>query len=80
MKYLRALESDKVYVISLQTMVLCAAEPAKDAQLIAHNVRLLENRQIKDGLTKGSWSYSSPGATAGDNSNSQFAASRFARG
>jgi hypothetical protein len=73
MKYLRALESDKVYVISLQTMVFCAAEPAKDAQLIARNVRLLENRQIKDGLTKGSWSYSAPTAAAGDNSNTQFA-------
>jgi hypothetical protein len=69
LKYLRGLQSDKTYVVSLQTMVLCAAEPKKDMVLIGRNVRWLENHQIRD-ERKGAWSYPGPG---GDNSNSQFA-------
>jgi Domain of unknown function (DUF4159) len=67
--YLRGLQSDKTYVVALQTMVLCAAEPKKDMVLIGRNVRWLETHQIKD-ERKGAWSYPGPG---GDNSNSQFA-------
>jgi Domain of unknown function (DUF4159) len=70
LEYLRGLELDKTYTVSLQTMVLAAAEPKKDMALIGRNVRWLEEHQIKDGPRKGSWSYPGPG---GDNSNAQFA-------
>jgi hypothetical protein len=70
---IRNMQPDFTYVVSLHTMVLCAAEPAKDAQLIARNVRWLESHQIKDAPYKGSWTYGAPGGGAGDNSNSQFA-------
>jgi hypothetical protein len=58
MKQVRAMNLDTTYGVSLQTMVLCAAEPAKDAQLISRNVRWLESRQHKDGPLKGAWDYS----------------------
>ena len=68
--YLRGLELDKTYTISLQTMVLCAAKPQEDMLIIRRNVKWLEDHQIKDGPRKGCWSYPGPG---GDNSNAQFA-------
>jgi len=68
--YLRSLELDKTYTVSLQTMVLCEAEPKKDMLLIRRNVRWLETHQVKEGQRKGAWSYPGPG---GDNSNAQFA-------
>ena len=58
------------YVVSLQTMVFCKAEPTKDLTLIQRNVKWLEKNQIPEGGRKGSWSY--PGSS-GDNSNAQFA-------
>jgi hypothetical protein len=67
---LRALELDKTYTVSLQTMVLCAAEPRKDMMKIRNNVQWLESHQIREGPRKGAWSYPGPG---GDNSNAQFA-------
>jgi prenyltransferase beta subunit len=67
---LRGLQLEKTYTVSLQTMVLCAAEPKKDLLVIRRNVKWLEEHQIKDGQRKGAWSYPGPG---GDNSNSQFA-------
>ncbi len=70
LNYLRGLELDKTYTVSLQTMVLAAAEPKKDMLKISRNVRWLENEQIKKGPRKGAWSYPGPG---GDNSNAQFA-------
>jgi hypothetical protein len=68
--YLRSIEPDKTYVVSLQTMVLCAAEPKKDMVIIERNVRWLESHQITEADRDGAWSYPGPG---GDNSNSQFA-------
>lgn len=68
--YLRSIELEKTYTVSLQTMVLCAAEPKKDLVQIQRNVDWLERHQNKDGGRSGSWSYPGPG---GDNSNSQFA-------
>ena len=63
-------EVSKTYIVALQTMVLCAAEPEKDQVLIRKNVDWLEKTQLKGEVQGGSWSY--PG-TDGDNSNSQFA-------
>jgi hypothetical protein len=68
---LRKLPPKQTYVTSLQTMVLCAAEPKRDLVQIRINVRWLEDTQIKDGPYKGAWSY--PATGRGDNSNSQFA-------
>jgi hypothetical protein len=70
LNYLRGLDPDKTYTISLQTMVLCAAEPKRDLLRIRRNVQWLEAHQNKEGPRKGAWSYPGPG---GDNSNAQFA-------
>lgn len=73
LRYLRRFspsDIDKTYSITLQTMVFCRAEPARDAPRILENIRWLERTQIKDGPDRGGWSY--PGSSA-DNSNSQFA-------
>lgn len=66
----RTEEVNKTYAIALQTMAFCRAEPYRDLAALERNVRWLEKTQIKDGPTKGGWSY--PGVVA-DNSNSQFA-------
>ncbi len=59
------------YVVSLQTMVLCRAEPKKDQLRIGKNVKWLVDRQINDGGPRsGAWSYPTGN---GDGSNSQFA-------
>lgn len=71
LSWLRKLPPEKTYVVALQTMVLCRAEPKKDLLLISRNVKWLEKHQVSDGPRKGAWSY--PGQAAGDNSNSQFA-------
>jgi hypothetical protein len=70
MQYIRKLRTQTTYVVSLQTMVLCRAEPEKDQVLIGRNVALLEQWQNRDKSPIGAWSY--PGGR-GDNSNSQFA-------
>ncbi|HEY2881549.1 MAG TPA: DUF4159 domain-containing protein, partial [Pirellulales bacterium] len=74
LQYLRDIQPEKTYVVALQTMVLCMAEPKNDLQLIRRNVRWLEELQVKDGQNdfKGAWSYG-PGFPGADNSNSQFA-------
>jgi len=71
--YLRILEPKQTYVVSLQTMVLCMAEPKKDLLVIRRNAKWLEDRQVSSGDTKGAWSYPHPAAANGDPSNSQFA-------
>ncbi len=72
LSYLRNLQLDKTYTISLQTMALCAAEPKKDLLIIRRNVKWLQETQVKEGPRKGAWSYPGVGGAA-DNSNSQFA-------
>ncbi len=63
---------DKTYVVSLQTMVWCLAEPNRYGPLIARNVQWLEELQNKSGPRIGTWSYS-PQISGGDRSNTQFA-------
>ncbi len=70
LEYLRTVEPERTYVVSLQTMVFAAADPKKDMLLIDRNVRWLEAKQVTQADRKGAWSYPGPG---GDNSNSQFA-------
>jgi hypothetical protein len=71
--YLRTLEPNKTYTVSLQTMALCAAEPKRDFLLIQKNARWLSRVQITKGPRTGSWSYPLGDGVGGDNSNSQFA-------
>ncbi len=76
--HVRRQKLTQTYTVALQTMVLCAAEPEKDALLIKSNAAWLEAHQNKEGDKKGSWGYSpSQGARgpigSGDNSNTQFA-------
>ncbi|MGA2030787.1 MAG: DUF4159 domain-containing protein [Thermoguttaceae bacterium] len=67
---LRKFEPAHTYVTSLQTMVLCRAEPARDQVRILKNVKWLESQQIKTGPRRGAWSYP---LGNGDGSNTQFA-------
>ncbi len=72
--YLRGLRPRQTYVVSLQTMVFCAAQPKQDLLLIRRNVKWLEGNQVAVGRRRGGWSYPSPAAGANaDPSNSQFA-------
>ncbi|MGD9723265.1 MAG: DUF4159 domain-containing protein [Pirellulales bacterium] len=72
--YLRNLSTTQTYVVSLQTMVFCAAEPKKDLLLIRQNAKWLERTQVKSGERRGAWSYpAGPAGGGGDPSNSQFA-------
>jgi hypothetical protein len=70
--YLRQLEPQHVYVVSLQTAVFCRLNEKKDADLISRNVAWLEKALVrKEGRLQG-WSYSIEGQRA-DNSNTQYA-------
>ena len=68
--YLRKIRPKWNYVVCLQTMVFCAAEPTADALLINQNVRWLEEQQKRADKFKGAWGYPEGN---GDNSNTQFA-------
>ncbi|MCC7084459.1 MAG: DUF4159 domain-containing protein [Pirellulales bacterium] len=68
LEQVRKLESDKTYVVALQTMVLCMAEPARDHIKIRRNAAWLETSQKKDG----GWYYG-PQMDGSDPSNSQYA-------
>jgi hypothetical protein len=71
--YLRGLSSQQIYVVSLQTVVLCRADPERDRALIQRNVNyLLDARSDEHGKFIG-WSYSKRNSQIADNSNTQFA-------
>jgi hypothetical protein len=74
--YLRSLEPPRMtYVLAVQTMVFCTAEPKKDLLLIRRNAELLAANQITEGPSAGAWTYYAPTqpGSRGDNSNTQFA-------
>jgi hypothetical protein len=71
LSYLRKLRPKATYVVALQTMVFCRAEPKADLLRIRENVKWLESMQIPSGSNAGAWWYGS--ISGGDNSNSQFA-------
>ncbi len=72
--HLRGLTTTRTYVVALQTMVFCSAEPKKDLLLIRRNAKWLEQTQVKSGDRRGAWSYpAGPAGGGGDPSNSQFA-------
>jgi hypothetical protein len=67
---------NSTYAVSLQTMVLAAADPKSDMIRIAGNVEWLTRAQIKsrDRMQwPGSWTYSAMKMRQGDNSNTQYA-------
>ena len=70
LNYLRKLPPQMTYSTALQTMVLCAAEPKTNLQLVRRNALWFQAEQKRDGAMKGAWGY--PQAE-GDNSNTQFA-------
>jgi hypothetical protein len=74
--YLRQLAPRQTYVVALQTMALCRADPKKDQAAIRRNVGRLVESVVRDdqGRLIG-WTYSGPGPTSGlaDNSNTQYA-------
>ena len=79
LEFVRSLKAEKTYVVSLQTMVMCLAEPKRDLLHIKTNVQWLEDLQNQPDLKekdprRGSWTYMPDFARGGgDPSNSQFA-------
>ncbi len=67
--YLRSLELDQTYTVSLQTMAFCVANPNKYAQIIKRNTDWLIEQQ----LPNGGWGYGQDRGGTGDPSNAQFA-------
>jgi len=49
LNFLRPLKPTMTYPVSLQTMVMCLAEPQKDIVFIRRNAQWLQETQIKDG-------------------------------
>ncbi|MFC1757690.1 DUF4159 domain-containing protein [Planctomycetota bacterium] len=70
--YVRSIKHKWTYTISLQTMVLCRAEPKRDKLTISANVKWLERTQRRNGVGQGGWGYKGQREGA-DPSNSQFA-------
>jgi len=66
LNYLRTVKPEKTYVVALQTLVFCAADPEKDKRLIRRNAEWLFWKQLEDG----SWAYPDG---PGDNSISHLA-------
>jgi hypothetical protein len=72
----RAMKPRTTYVVALQTLVLCAADPKKDMDVIRRDVKWLEDAQIHVKPCSGQWSYvrgEKDRRLSGDNSNTQFA-------
>jgi hypothetical protein len=72
LEHIRKRPLGNTYEVSLELMVLCAAEPRKDVGEIAKRVKWLVDSQIRTGNRAGMWNYGNRAGT-GDNSNSQFA-------
>ena len=70
---LRKVEPTFSYTVALQTMVLCAASPKADAELIRRNVTWLEQAQVTEGPHRGAWRYGVATINHGDGSCSRFA-------
>ena len=62
LEFVRSLKAEKTYVVSLETMVMCLAEPKRDLLHIKNNVQWLEDLQNQPDLKekdprRGSWTY-----------------------
>ena len=73
LQYIRSAPLRAVYSVSLDLMVLCNAQPARDLPLINRRVQwLLEAQRFPPNESAGGWGYDQEGGDA-DESNSQFA-------
>jgi len=67
-------DPDKTYSASLMIMAFAQADPKRYLLRITSIARKLEGHQMRDGKSKGGWTYTRPGGTSSaDNSNTQFA-------
>lgn len=72
LEFLRTIDNEKTYVVSLQTMVFCRAGRPADRPRIRAAVRWLEKIQNRSNSDdRGAWGYG--GGPGVDNSNTQFA-------
>lgn len=72
--YVRKLQSNQVYIRSLQAMVLAEANLPQDRPLLSDHVKWLLDARILKGERLLGWSYTKPGAgTEADGSNTQYA-------
>ncbi len=75
--FLRTVAPKHTYVVSLQTQVLCKANPKADANLIRRNVKWLEESGFRWTIFHGwkprGWSYQAEAVTSPDNSNTRYA-------
>lgn len=72
-EHLRKVKANKTYVVALQTMVFCLAEPKQDRLRIQRNVQWLERAQVSKGKQAGGWGYDQEDDLSADQSNAQFA-------
>jgi hypothetical protein len=72
LRFIRNVQSEQTYVVSLQTMVLAEINSNEDRQRIQNNVDWLLRARVMDGAGLRGWTYN---MTAGfpDNSNTQYA-------
>jgi RNA polymerase sigma factor (sigma-70 family) len=76
LNYLRTLEPQHTYVVSLQTQAFCKANQKEDADRIKRNVKWLENAAVWNGGNLAGWSYgANPQGNRTDNSNTRYAIS-----
>jgi RNA polymerase sigma factor (sigma-70 family) len=73
LKFLRTVDPENVYVVSLQTQAFCKANRKEDADRIKRNVQWLEKAAVWSGGNLVGWSYTAAPAGRGDNSNSRYA-------
>jgi hypothetical protein len=72
--FLRPIEPEHTYVVSLQTMVFAEAGRKEDLGRIQRNVDwLIGARVMVDGVLRGWWYQNNPGLRGADNSNTQYA-------
>jgi hypothetical protein len=73
LKYLRTVEPENTYVVSLQTQAFVKANQKEDTERIKRNVAWLEKAAGWDGANLRGWSYTSAPGERADNSNSRYA-------
>lgn len=75
LKYLRTVEPQNTYTLSLQIQVLCKLNQKEDAGIIKRNVKWLvdDAARWRDGTVLEGWSYQVGSKGKGDNSNTRYA-------
>lgn len=71
--FLRSIDPENTYVVSLQTQVFCKANQKEDADRIKRNVAWLEKAAGWNGANLQGWSYTGNAGGRGDNSNTRYA-------